>query len=493
MTDSKPILPTPVVVPSASDSAPPGKLPRKLGALTLGAMFVMWSAPLAVLAGYQQLVVAFGNGVGAPVASFLAGVLVLTFSVGSIAMSRHMAKPGPFYNYIAEGLGKTAGLTGAVMALVAYLTITAGTYPYIGLVIVNLMKQTVGNEVGGWQVWGLVAIVLVTVLTMLRVDLSMRVLGVIVALETLFVAIWQVFVFVKGGPEGYSPTSFSFSALTDGNLGIALLLSMAALIGLESSAVFREETRNPEKAVPRATYGAIAFMAIFYGLGIWAYIIAVGPSRAVEDARNAPVDSFFASIEEYMGGFVPTLVSVLLVTSIIAAVNATQSAAVRYMFTLGRDHVLPRRLGRVHVRLGAPHVAALSTAMICLVAYGFLTLSKDVVVAYGTLNGFGTICVLPLLLGTSASVVLFFRRRRGLENRWRTTISPILAFVVIALVLIFALANMDVVTGTETGGIVAIVAFFLIIAASLAAGLRVKRKRPDVYERIGAGVGVDLE
>lgn len=462
------------------------RLPRRLGAPALAMIFVAFSAPLGVLAGYQQLVIAFGNGVGAPLASIAAGVLLIVFTFGCTTMSRHMKSPGAFYCYIAEGLGKPLGLAGALVAGLAYLAITIGSYPYMGLITVNLTKQLFDNQILPWQAWGVITLAVVTGLNLLRIDLSMRVLGTVVALETIVVAIWQVVVFAKGGPEGYSLSSFSWSSFTSGDVGLAILFSLASLIGLESTAVFRAETRDPDRNVPRATYAAITFMSVFYGLGIWAYIVAVGPTKAVDVARKDPVGSFFGSVESYLGSVVSTLVSILLVTSVLAAINSTQGAAARYLYTMGRDRVFWSRLSRVHPTLGSPFVAVLVTATISLVAYlGIISISNDVVAFIAAFTGFGTFCVLCLLLGTSLAVVAFFRRNPDYASFWAGTAAPVVAFVGVAVVLVLAGLNMDSLIGSTVGGYVAVGVVVVVIVVGLLLARRYRQTRPETYRRIG--------
>ena len=43
----------------------------------------------------------------------IAGVILLFFSVGYSAMSRHITNAGAFYAYIANGLGRPVGIGGA--------------------------------------------------------------------------------------------------------------------------------------------------------------------------------------------------------------------------------------------------------------------------------------------------------------------------------------------------------------------------------------------
>ncbi|MEV5650635.1 APC family permease [Nocardia sp. NPDC052254] len=485
------------LAPLDSDSAPATiptqerhRLPRTLNTFTLGFIFVAFAAPLSVLAGWLQPAIAFGNGIGAPAAFLAAGALFLLFQVGTLAMSRRMKRPGAFYTYIAEGIGKPAALAGSFLALAAYITMTVSGYVYTGVIIGNLMKQVAGSPLLPWQVWGLVVFAIVTVLNLLRIDLSAKAVAVGVILEIIIVAAYEAVVLIKGGPEGYSPASFSPMEFLGGSPGLAVLFALSTLTGLEALAVFREEVRDPQRTVPRAAYGAITFTTLFFALAAWSYIIAIGPSHVIDDARNAPVDSFTGSVETYMGGFAPTLVAVLLVTSQLAAVNSGQATAIRYLYTLGHDRVLPSGLARVHTRLGSPYVAVMVSIGLCLAIYLSVQASSDnAALIYGIVGGFGTIFLLPLLLGTCASVILFFKKNPGHgENAWKSWIAPGLAFVGLATVLIFALTNLELMVGNQIVGMLGALGLILIIAVGVAAALWFKKNRPDAYDRIGRQV-----
>lgn len=82
--------------------------PNSLG--VLGILFFVLSAqaPLTGIAGAVPIAIAIGNGAGAPAAYLAAGVIVLLFSVGFVAMGRHVVDAGAFYTYIGKGLGRSA-------------------------------------------------------------------------------------------------------------------------------------------------------------------------------------------------------------------------------------------------------------------------------------------------------------------------------------------------------------------------------------------------
>jgi amino acid transporter len=447
---------------------------------------VAFNAPIATMAGFAQLAVGFGNGIGAPVSFLVAGLILLLFSVGFVGMSRYIKNPGAFYRFIIEGMGKAAGLGGAFLASAAYILLAAGSYVYMGLVAVDLNQRLLGTSLP-WQVWTLIFVVIITVLGLLRVDLSVKVLGTLVCFEVVLVAAYELIVMIKGGPEGYSPSSWTPHAFLSGTVGLGILFAMLCMIGIEAAACFRDETRNPDKAVGRATYTSIAFMAVFYGIGVWAYIITQGASHAVASATTDPVGSFLTSVQVYLGNVFVNVVAIILVTSQVAATNAIQGAASRYLFNLGRDRVLPWRLARVHPRLQSPYVAVLTVTAICVVILAVVFLFHvDAVAAVGGITGMGIYFLLPLLIATSAAVVIFYRKHPELSpGLWTSTVAPVLALIGLAFVFILTSFNMTVLIANPPLDRIAQVGVVAVAVGGILLALRYKKTRPEVYESIG--------
>lgn len=481
--------PAPTQAEAHPPTAEPDRLPRRLGAPGLAIIILAFNAPIAAMAGFQQLVIGFGNGIGSPVAFLAAGVVLLLFAVGFIAMSRYIPRPGAFYSYIAAGLGKATGLGGAFLATVAYILLTAGVYPYMGLIAVDLMNRLFGTS-PPWQVWAFIFLVIITGLGLLRIDVSTKVLGILVLFEIFAVGLWQAVVFIKGGPEGYSLESFSppvFLEGTAGTLGFAVLFAMLTMIGIEGAACFRNEARDPDRSVRRATLGAIGFLMVFYALGTWVYIIAEGPSRVVDSALTDPVGTFFNGVQSFLGGFIANAVAVVLVTSQMAAMVAGQGAASRYLYSLSKDRIYPAPLSRVHPRLQSPYIAVLTVGGVgVLILAGILALQLDAVQAYAALSGIAIYFLLPLFMATCAAVIVYFRRHP--EHKmgvWGATIAPALAFIALGALFVLTSLNLEYLVGTPEVGSVAVVAVVVTAAAGVILGLRYKKTRPSVYESIG--------
>ena len=439
------------------------------------------------MAGFAQLSIGFGNGIGAPVSFLVAGLVLFLFAGGFIGMSRFIDNPGAFYKYIVVGVGRPPGLAGAFLATAAYVLLCIGSYPYMGLVAVESMNRMTGAPGLSWSAWAAVFLAIVTMTSLLRVDLSMQVLGKLVWLEIVLVAVWEAAVLIRGGPEGYALAAYTPAAFTHGSAGLGVLFAMVCMIGIEAAACYSAETKNPEVAVGQATYIAIVFMAVFYSLGAWLYIVTQGASHAVHNAVANPVGSFFTSVQTYLGGFFVKLVSLTLITSQMVAINSVQGAASRYIFALGRDRIFPSQFARVHPRLQSPYVAVVAVSIIGLLFLATIVLLRiDPVAAYAALTGTGIYFILPLLIATSCSVVAFYRKNPRIKaHYWARLVAPVLAALSLSVLFVLTTLNLKVFVGTAAMAVVSMVAVVVVPLAGWLPALRYRKTSPLKYQSIG--------
>lgn len=485
MSDTPPLF-FPARLP---DEAPVATaLPRRLGVVSLVLIIIAFNAPIAVMAGFAQLAVGFGNGIGAPLDFPVAGLILLIFSVGFIGMSRYIKNPGAFYEFIVAGFGRPLGLAGAFVATAAYILMAAGSYIYLGVIAVEATTRIFGPIGIPWQVWSFVFLVVVTAIGLRRVDLSIKFLGKLVCLEIVLVALWELAVMRAGGPEGYVPQAFTPAAFGSGSVGLGVLFAMLCMVGVEAGACFSGETRDPEVTVGRATIISVVFMALFYGCGTWLYVVTQGASKAVASAASDPVGSFFSSVQHYLGTFVLNLFSVALVTSQMAASNAVQGSAARYIFALGRNRVLPPALGGVHPRLESPHVAVLFVAALCLsMLVAAIVLRLDPVTTYAALTGIGIYFLIPLLIATSGSVIAFYLRHAELDaSLWLRVIAPALSGVALTALFVLTSFNLKVLVVTTGSVVAALLAVVLVPVSGLLLALYYRRHKPNIYGLIGS-------
>ncbi|MFE1913114.1 APC family permease [Streptomyces anandii] len=431
--------------------------PNALG--VLGILFFVLSAqaPLTGIAGAAPISVAIGNGAGTPAAYVLAGAMVLLFSVGFVAMGRHVVDAGAFYTYIGTGLGRTAGAGSASVALFAYCAIQAAMYGLYGSIVAGLVDSHLGLDLP-WWVWALVTMAVVQALGATGIEMGARVLAVFVTAEfSILLVFGLVTLFKGGGPEGLGVVdSFSPSAALQGAPGVAVMFAVASMFGFEATAIYGEEARNPRRTVPRATYLAVVVVTGFFALTSWMLISAYGASHAPAAAGRALASGdsagfVFAPIAAQFGGWVNEVLPVLLATSLFAGILTFHNSANRYLFSLGRDGRLPKGLCRLNAR-HSPWVAGWVQTVIALaLVVPFALAGKDpVLTLFSWFSGLAVLAMMLLYLLTSVSVIVFFRRERLDTRRWNTLIAPALGAVGLAGAIWLILANFTTLIGGET-------------------------------------------
>jgi amino acid transporter len=430
--------------------------PNALG--VLGILFFVLSAqaPLTGIAGAVPIAVALGNGTGTPAAYVLAGAVILLFSVGFVTMGRHVVDAGAFYTYIGKGLGRTAGVGSAGVALFAYCTIQAAMYGLYGAIVAGLVTAHGGPDIA-WWIWSLVTMVIVQILGAAGIEMGAKVLAVFVLAEfSVLLAFGVVTLFKGGGPEGLGfADSFSSSAALQGAPGVAVMFAVASMFGFEATAIYGEEAREPKKTVPRATYLAVAVVTGFFALISWMIISAYGASKATAAAGAAleggdGAGFVFAPIATQFGGWVNDVLPILLATSLFAGILTFHNSANRYLFSLGRDRLLPGRLCALNSR-HAPWVAGcVQTAVAVALVVPFALTDKDpVLTLFSWFSGVAVLAMMLLYLLTSVSVVVFFRRTRLDTRPWNTLIAPVLGALGIAGAIWLILDNFTTLIGGD--------------------------------------------
>ncbi|MEU8827650.1 APC family permease [Streptomyces sp. NPDC048636] len=453
--------------------------PNALG--VLGILFFVLSAqaPLTGIAGAVPIAIALGSGPGAPAAYAVAGAVILLFSVGFVAMGRHVVDAGAFYTYIGKGLGRTAGSGSAAVALFAYCTVQAAMYGLYGATMSVLMAHHTGVD-QPWWLWALLTMAVVQALGAVGIEMGAKVLAVFVLAEFSILLVFGVVTFVQGGgPEGLAFTkSFSPEAVLQGAPGVALMFAVASMFGFEATAIYGEEAREPRTTVPRATYLSVAVVTGFFAFTSWMLVSSYGPSKATGAAGKALEggDStvfVFAPVADLFGTWAGDVLPILLATSLFAGILAFHNSANRYLFSLGREGLLPARLSALNRRHAPWAAGAVQTVIALALVVPFALTGKDpVLTLFSWFSGVGVLGIMLLYFLTSVSVIVFFRRERRDTRPWNTLVAPALGALGIAGAIWLILANFTTLIGGDTATAVWLV---LTVPAVLALGAAAAR------------------
>jgi amino acid transporter len=447
----------------AQIDAEPTLSPGRIGVWGIVFFVVAAAAPLVGMTGALPPAIVLGTGAAAPGAYLIVGITLLLFSVGYAAMSQRLTHAGAFFAYIGRGLGPRLGVASAFVTLLAYLTVQLSLYGFFG----GLMAAQAGAL--PWWGWAALAWALVTGLSLCQVDVGARLLGLLLILELGALVLTAVSILATGGPQGiqwaasFSPAQVLAGGLT-GSAGIAFAFAFASFIGFEASAIYGEEAADPKTAVPRATYLSVGVITLLFALTAFAVVTGLGAGQAVEKTvalttvnkvpLTDPSAVLFTLARQHVGGWMATLMGVLVLSSLFAGMLAFQNSASRYIFALGRAGALPAALARVN-RFGAPGPAAwLTSALGGAVIVVFVAAGLDPILnMFFWFSGLAVLSIVLIEVLVCAAVIAFFGRDADGVGLFTRLLAPALAGLGLLVGLYLLMSRFGLLTGAVAEGV----------------------------------------
>jgi amino acid transporter len=483
----------------------------RLGRLGVTSSSLAAVAPLTVVAGGATLGYALLGTGAIPIAYVAIGLILAIFSAGYTAMARKITNAGALYTYVARGLGRIPGVGCAFVAVISYAFMGVGLAGGFGAVASEFLGDNLGWTTP-WWVCALAGWAAVTVLGVRRIDLNGRVLGLLLAAEVTIAAGYALVQLAHPADGHLAVSALSPQHLLDGDAGAALVVAITGFVGFETTAVFTEESKDSRRTVPHATYLALLVSTVLYAGCSWAMSVATGPDRIVSAAQAEGSNLIFALVEPHVVGPLVLLGRLLFVTSLFAAMLSFHNTNARYLYALGREGVLSRRLARTSSKSLAPRTASFTQSGITLTVIGLYAVAgwDPMVNLFFWLTVAGGLGILALLTVTSIAILFHFavpehRHRRPAAGEfpigevprprrdvslWSWPIAPLIATTLLTVTLVLTLRQFHLLLGVEptSSWRWAFPIAFAVAAlggASWAALLR--RTDPAVYRGIGLG------
>ena len=378
---------------------------------------------------------------GVPLSFVIVMLVLALLAVGYVAVSRHVPHGAPFYAQLARGLGPGWGLAAAGVALLGYNSLQVSLFPLLGTSITAMTKT------GPWWMWATAVWLIVLLLGQYPGAANAKFFGVLLACEIGIVLAFDVAALANPA-EGITFDGFVPSELfvAGGGAG-ALVFAVAAFGGAESLPAYGDEARST-RTIVIATFGAFGLLGVLYALTSWAYATVVGPARL---ASGTAVDEPMTILASTWGPGIGGLGTLLLITSVLAAMSAFHGIVARYLFALADDGVLPSKLAAITpgAKGGAPRGGSLAQAGISAVMLaGFVISGADPMrVMFVWLSSIGAVCILGLLMLSSWSAISFFGKGTGRESVWVRQLLPGAGGVIGVLTLVFVLSNLPMMLG----------------------------------------------
>jgi amino acid transporter len=473
------------------------------GAVGLGGVLfltVTGSAPISAMLFNVPIMVGYGQGVGAPAAFLFASIVLVVFSVGYVAMARKKTTAGGFYSYISHGLGREIGIGtgfGSVVAYSVFEASLAGGFAYF----LSLKLNAYGVHISWpWLALGMVAII--AVLTYFDVRISTMLLAIGLISEVVILLIFDGYLFAHGHTNwnalNIANAFKGFPAqgkLAAGAVGIGLFFAFWSWVGFEMAPNYGEESRDPKRNIPRALYISVIGLGIFYTMTSLASLNGYPSTRAAVAASQGNAANYFLTpATQYAGHWVSSIMSYLIITGSFACGMAFHNTTARYLYSLGREGLAPKALGRTHPKWKSPHIASLTQsvfAAVIIALFAIFTGSNDpnsqaYLQLYGLMAVMGVIIILSVQALVSLSVLIYYvRYHRDEVHWWKTGIAPLISFFSQAYVVYLLFTNITFLGGgygyaNLLGPIDAVV-----VALGVAAAFYFRRRKPAMYEQAG--------
>ncbi len=185
------------------------------------------------------------------------------------------------------------------------------------------------------------------------------------------------------GEPSFFPNYFS---------GVMMAVSSVffAYIGFDAVSVLAEESKNPQRDLPRGIIYSLVVCTVIYILLALALTGAV-PYHLFKDVKD-PL-AFVFSKENLNLPWMETLVAICAVAAMMSVMLVMQASQPRIWMTMGRDGLLPRPFKAIHPRYQTPHIATIITGLF-VGALILGTESKFVLefTSTGTLFAFALVC-----------------------------------------------------------------------------------------------------
>lgn len=297
-----------------------------------------------------------------------------------------------------------------------------------------------GAEGFGFDILAAALVLVLTAVLVLGMKLSARITSLVVAIKVavvLIVIIAGAFFVKSANYDPFIPKSqpveaggglhspliqlmFGWAPSNFGVMGIFTAASVVffAFIGFDIVATAAEETRNPQRDMPRGILGSLIICTLLY---VGVSIVVTGMQHYTKLSVDAPLaDAFKATGHPFFSGVISFGAAVGL-TTVCMILLLGQS---RVFFAMSRDGLLPRFFSHVHPKFRTPYRPTILLGVIIAIVAGFTSLSELAeLVNIGTLFAFVVVAI---------SVIILRRTRPDLPRAFRTPLVPLLPIVSVA-------------------------------------------------------------
>ncbi len=382
-----------------------------LGATTLGV--VMLSPAMTLYGGFGPAYLNAGSA--APLAFVWALLATLPTAFSYILLSRDYPTSGSAAAWVEKAFSTRVSIWAGWMVFLYYLTNFIIQPVTVGVFAGNLFQ--IAHVSPNFFTFAFAAVLCLgwgATFVYRGISISSRGALVFLLLETAVVTALCVGVVMVASHSGadLSTSGFHIGSSPTGSSGVfrAMVFAILAFCGFDVVSTLSEETRDPEKTIPRATLLSLVLYAGIIIVGIWA--LTYGGSREelqkIAESGQMPISEVARKIWGAGGVLIP-------ITGLSAALGLTIATAIgssRVLFSMARAGLAPKRfslLSGSSTPKNALHLI-FGSALVLTLLTGLFLGSYDAYVWWGTTSTF--FAMVTYLLVNASNLVLNHHRSR---------------------------------------------------------------------------------
>ncbi|MEU6922784.1 amino acid permease [Streptomyces sp. NPDC046631] len=292
----------------------------------------------------------------------------------------------------------------------------------------------------GFDILAFALVLVLTVVLVLGMKLSARVTTVVVAIKVavvLIVIIAGLF-FVKAAnytpfipeaqpqPSGSGLTAplvqlmFGFAPTNFGIMGVFTAASVVffAFIGFDVVATAAEETKLPQRDMPRGILASLFICTVLY---VAVSLVVTGMEHYTDLSVEAPLADAFKSVGHPVYAGLISFGAAIGLTTVCLILLLGQT---RVFFAMSRDGLLPRFFSKTHPKYGTPYRPTILLGVIIAIVAGVTSINE-----LATLVNIGTLFAFVVV---ALGVLVLRRTRPDLPRAFRTPWVPVIPVLSVA-------------------------------------------------------------
>jgi len=320
-------------MPSPAATASPGRGLARIVGLTFGLAVVVGET---VGVGIMRTPGPTAGRLADPTLIYLVwggvGVFVLMIANTLAELATAMPTAGGPYVYVRRAFGDYLGFvcgwadTAICVLAVGYLAIAAGEF------LAEIWPAWVGHESGA----ATAVIVLFAACNSLGLRTSSAAQQLLSLSKVVLLAVLVAGAFAYSGSGTAPHPAHALGAAAGGAGFVAVVVSMQTILevygGFNSACYFSEETRDPERNLPRALlYGVLTIVAIY--LAVNAALLHVLSPAELSTSKLAAADA----LARVYGPTARVAVAVLALVATLSVLNVCMLSTPRILYGMGRD------------------------------------------------------------------------------------------------------------------------------------------------------------